>query len=257
MAGMEAVILCGGRGLRIQHEIPRIPKPLVEVGGQPIVWHVMNMFRHVGVRRFVLCLGYKGSLIEEMVHRCVAGEPELRSGTDVGMQSQQIICRPTGLETNTGERIKRVADAVRHDVFFATYSDGLADLDLYRLLQFHRQHGRIATITSVQPTSPFGIVRLGRNGRVHAFQEKPRLHQWINGGFFVFDRRLFDYMRDGDVLESDTFGRLVADGQLMAYRHRGFWMCMDTYKDHVVLNRLWNEGQRPWARWLKAEEGSS
>jgi glucose-1-phosphate cytidylyltransferase len=246
---LTVVILCGGRGVRMQHEVPNIPKPLVEIGGRPILWHVMRLYAHAGLRRFVLCLGYKGRQIQAVF------DPRAR-GLSAGerrrwhMDRWEVDCRDTGPETNTGGRIKRIEDRVTQSVFFATYGDGLADVDLERLLRFHRRHGRIATITCVRPVNPFGVVKLRRGGAVQSFLEKPHLKQWINGGFFVFDRRIFDYLQDDDVLEVDTFGRLVADGQLMAYRHHGFWRCMDTYKDHLVLNQLWEEGTRPWAPWL-------
>lgn len=253
LADLPLVVLCGGRGIRIQADMPHVPKPLVEVGDRPILWHVLQMYAHAGVSRFILCLGYKGEQIEAVF----AGDRG--SGNRHGRpswidSSWRIQCQPTGLDTNTGGRLKQVDRLITSDLFLATYTDGLADIDLEAVLAFHLRHGRIATLTCVHPLSTFGFVQLNPSGLVETFHEKPRLQQWVNGGFFVFDRRIFGYLRDNDVLESDTFGRLVADRQLMAYSHHGFWTCMDTYKDHVMLNQLWREGTRPWARWLASSK---
>jgi glucose-1-phosphate cytidylyltransferase len=229
-------ILCGGRGTRLQEHTHSIPKPLVEVGGQPILWHIVKIYASQGYRRFVLCLGYKGELIEQFV-----STPEF-DGLDV-------VCADTGLDTPTGGRIKLAAEHLGERTFAATYGDGVADLDLPALEHYHADHGGLATMTVVRPVLQFGITELNGDGRVRGFQEKPRSEHWINGGFFYFEPAVLDYLREDSVLEREPLERLASDGQLHAFRHDGFWDCMDTYKDAVLLNDLWAEGRAPWKTW--------
>jgi glucose-1-phosphate cytidylyltransferase len=231
------VILCGGRGTRLQEHTRSIPKPLVEIGGRPIVWHVVQLYAVQGFRRFVLCTGYKGQLIEAFVRD--HGWPD---GVD-------IHCVDTGLDTPTGGRIARVAEHVGERTFCATYADGVADIDFARLLAFHGTHGGLATMTVVRPLLQFGVTEMGEDGLVTGFQEKPRSEHWINGGFFCFEPGVFAYLRDDSVLEREPLEGLAADGQLHAFRHTGFWDCMDTYKDAVLLNDLWASGEPPWKVW--------
>ena len=258
---MQVVLLCGGKGTRLQEHTVSIPKPLIEIGGYPILWHVMRYYSHFGQRRFVLALGYLGNRIKEFfVH------PELGYGgyhdfrlhvTREGMRYEpltpvdewEITFVDTGLETPTGGRLKRVEHLIEGEVFMANYSDGLSDIDLDRLLDFHQSHGRTATLTAVHPTSPFGVLELDRDGRVTGFQEKPRLKTQINGGFFVFNRSIFEWLSENANLEADVFPKLAAAGELMAYQHEGFWECMDTYKDCVHLNALWESDAAPWKVW--------
>ncbi len=234
-AELSVAILCGGRGTRLQERTQSIPKPLVEIGGRPILWHVMRIYLAQGFRSFVLCTGYKGELIE----RFVADEawPE---GVDV-------TCLSTGLDTPTGGRVLQAARHLGDVPFCATYADGVADIDLHALLARHRAHGDAATMTVVQPELQFGVARLDADGRVRGFREKPRAEQWVNGGFFCFEPAVRDYLGDDSVLEREPLQRLAADGQLHAFRHEGFWDCMDTYKDAVLLNDLWEQGLAPWA----------
>jgi glucose-1-phosphate cytidylyltransferase len=232
------VILCGGRGTRLQEHTQSIPKPLVEIGGEPILWHVMQLYAVQGLRRFVLCTGYKGELIEQFV--AAHDWPE---GVDVQ-------CVDTGIETPTGGRIKRVADRVGGGTFCATYADGVADIDLAGLRAFHARHGALATMTVVRPELQFGVTEIdGDDGLVTGFHEKPRSDHWINGGFFVFEPGVLDYLSDSSVLERDPLEGLAGDRELHAFRHTGFWDCMDTYKDSIVLNDLWEEGRAPWKLW--------
>jgi glucose-1-phosphate cytidylyltransferase len=238
MDGIEdVVILCGGRGTRLQQHAPSIPKPLVEIGGEPIVWHVINIYAAQGLRRFVLCTGYRGALIEQFV-----AARDWPPGVE-------LRCLDTGVDTPTGGRLKRAGDLLGARPLCATYADGVADIDLRGLIGAHRAHGRLATMTVVRPRLPFGVAELGADGDVVAFREKPRAEHWTNGGFFCFQPGALRYLDDTTDLERRPLERLVADGELRAFRHEGFWACMDTYKDAVQLNDLWAAGA-PWKVWV-------
>jgi glucose-1-phosphate cytidylyltransferase len=230
---VHVVILCGGRGTRLQERTQEIPKPLVEIGGRPILWHVMQLYAGQGLTSFILCTGYKGRLIERFVE-----EVDWPAGLD-------IRTIDTGPDTPTGGRIHRIRHLLDAP-FCATYSDGVADIDLAELRRFHGAHGHLATLTAVRPVLQFGVIE-EHDGQVTGFREKPRSEHWINGGFFVFEPGVLDYLTEGSTLERDPLERLAADGQLHAYRHTGFWECMDTYKDAVALNDLWAAGAAPWA----------
>ncbi len=256
---IQTVILCGGRGTRLREYTETIPKVLVEVGGRPILWHIMKSFAHFGYGDFVLALGYLADRVKQYFldyHGWRGRDLRLQLGSQqppeiLGADGDNwaITFADTGPETNTGGRIKRLQPYIDGDVFFATYGDGVADLDLGRLLAFHRAHGRIATVTAVQPSLAFGVLNVNAEGHVTRFSEKPPLDAWINGGFFVFDRRVFDYLEDDSVLELEPLERLAAGGELMAYKHDGFWACMDTYKDTERLNELWRKGEAAWKVW--------
>jgi glucose-1-phosphate cytidylyltransferase len=233
----QVLILCGGRGTRLQEHTQAIPKPLVEIGGEPILWHVMQIYAAQAFRRFVLCTGYRGELIERFV-----GDREWPAGV-------RVTCLDTGLDTPTGGRIHRAAEALGGAPFCATYADGVADIDLRRLIAHHRGHGDLATMTVVRPELQFGVAEVNGDGRVRGFTEKPRAEQWVNGGFFCFEPGVLDYIGPDDVLERAPLQRLAADGALHAYRHDGFWDCMDTYKDAALLNDLWASGAPPWRLW--------
>jgi glucose-1-phosphate cytidylyltransferase len=236
-ASSTLVILCGGRGTRLQEHTQAIPKPLVEIGGRPILWHVMQIYACQGFRRFVLCTGYKGEQIESFVDRTEWPE------------ATEVICARTGLDTPTGGRIKQAGAYLRPETFYATYADGVADIDLGQLAVHHHDHGGLATMTVVRPELPFGVTEINGDGRVSGFREKPRSEHWINGGFFCFEPGVLDYLEADSVLERRPLERLAGAGQLRAYRHEGFWECMDTYKDALLLNDLWATGQAPWALW--------
>ena len=256
---MKTVILCGGRGTRLREYTETIPKVLVEVGARPILWHIMKGYAYYDYTEFVVALGYLGDRIKQYFldyHRWKGHDLHLRLGSNgspelLGADQEDWLLTfvDTGPDTNTGGRIRRVRSHLQDDVFFVTYGDGVSDLDLRRLEEFHRSHGRIATVTVVRPKLNFGVLEVDAERRVTQFNEKPCLDGWINGGFFVFDSRVFDYLEADSVLEREPMERLAADGQLMAYQHRGFWACMDTYKDNVDLNAAWSSGAAPWRTW--------
>jgi glucose-1-phosphate cytidylyltransferase len=258
MGVMQVVILCGGKGARLKEKTQYIPKVLVEVGGRPILWHIMKGYAAFGYTDFVLCLGYLGEKVREFFGKDGVGIDNRSPGVmaadtihyhKTGGDPWRITCVDTGLETNTGGRIRRVAPYVEGETFFATYGDGVADLELPAVLEFHRRHGRVATLTAVNPISQFGILELDGGGLITAFREKPHMKEWVNGGFFVFERAIFDYLHDDSILERAPFERLARERQIVAYQHRGFWACMDTYKDTVMLDDLWRAGKAPWKMW--------
>jgi glucose-1-phosphate cytidylyltransferase len=228
-------ILCGGRGTRLQEHTRELPKPLVEIGGLPIVFHVIELYARQGFTRFLLATGYRGDLIERVV------------AEHAWPQGVEVQCVHTGLDTPTGGRVKPLAPLLHGGRFCLTYADGLADIDLAELLRFHVDHGALATMTVVRPQLQFGVTQLDEeNGRVLGFQEKPRSEHWINGGFFCMEAAALDRIQHDSVLEREPLEWLARAVELHAYRHRGFWRCMDTYKDAVALNDLWAAGAAPW-----------
>ena len=239
MAALDpVVILCGGRGTRLRERTESIPKALVEIGSRPILWHVISIYSHQGFSRFLLLTGYKGELIAEWVAR--TSWPE----------GARVECLDTGLETPTGGRVKLAEERLEGAPFSLTYADGVADTDLAGLGEFHREGDALATMTVVRPHLQFGVADLDED-HVRAFHEKPRVESWINGGFFCFEPGALEYLSEDSVLEREPLEGLAADGQLRAYRHRGFWDCMDTYKDAVLLNDLWESGDPPWRVWAE------
>jgi len=230
-------ILCGGRGTRLQEHTQSIPKPLVEIGGRPIVWHVIQIYIAQGFDRFLLLTGYRGEHIESFV-----GAQNWPTGVDVR-------CLDTGKDTPTGGRLHRAAAVLGDAMFCATYADGVADIDLNALLAHHSDHDGAATMTVVRPRLQFGVAQLNGDGVVRGFEEKPRSEHWVNGGFFCFETSALDVFEADSVLEREPLERLAAAGDLRAYRHDGFWDCMDTYKDAVELNDLWAQGNAPWKLW--------
>jgi glucose-1-phosphate cytidylyltransferase len=230
------VILCGGRGTRLRERTESVPKALVEIGGRPILWHVVQIYAAQGFERFLLATGYMGEAVAEF------------AAAERWPRGVRVECVDTGLDTPTGGRVHALADRLDGDPFCATYADGVADVDLEALLAFHQGHGALATVTVVRPHLQWGVAEL-RGDEVSGFAEKPRSEHWINGGFFCFEPGVFGYLEADSALEREPLSALAADGQLRAFRHEGFWDCMDTYKDAVVLNDLWTAGRAPWRVW--------
>ena len=256
---MKTIILAGGLGSRLSEETALKPKPMVEIGGKPILWHIMNIYGCYGIDEFIVALGYKGEVIKEYFLNFYALNNDLTldlatGGTSIhdGRQPRwKVHLVDTGASTQTGGRVRRLAKWLGDDkTFMMTYGDGVADVDIRALLRFHESHGKLATVTTVRPPARFGgIVFDGQ--RVAEFTEKPQTGEgWINGGFFVLDRRVIDYV-DGDetLWERDPMERLAADGQLMAFRHEGFWQPMDTARERKLLEELWAGGTAPWKLW--------
>ncbi|MCW2988650.1 MAG: Nucleotidyl transferase [Solirubrobacterales bacterium] len=243
MTKPPVVILCGGRGTRLRERTESVPKALVEIGGRPILWHVIQIYAAQGFERFLLAIGYMGEAVTGFVT------------AERWPDGVAVECVETGLETPTGGRIARLKDRLAGERFCATYADGVADVDLGALLEFHTAHGGLATMTVVQPHLQWGVAELGEGDRVAGFAEKPRSEHWINGGFFCFEAGALERIGPESTLEREPLQALAADDQLRAFRHEGFWDCMDTYKDAVVLNDLWASGEAPWRVWdvAKAE----
>lgn len=253
---MDVVILCGGLGTRLAEETQVKPKPMVEIGGRPILWHIMKIYERHGFRDFTLALGYKGEVIKDYFLNYHARLSDvtvhLKSGTvdysNPTAEDWNVSLLDTGQNTLTGGRLLRLKEHLSgKGTFMLTYGDGVSDVDVHALLQFHRSHGRIATVTSVRPAARFGGMAIS-NGSVTDFKEKPQAGEgWINGGFFVFEDKIFDYLdNDSTILEKEPMENLVRDGQLMAFEHSGYWQCMDTVRDRDTLNELWRSEQAPW-----------
>ena len=257
---MKVVILCGGQGTRLREETEFRPKPMVEVGGRPILWHIMKRYAHYGFREFVLCLGYKGNMIKEyfLNYEAMNSDCTIALGqrnaivyhNDHDERHFQVTLADTGADSMTGGRLKKVEKYVDGDEFLLTYGDGLTDLDVSKVVDFHRSHGKLATVTAVRPGSRFGLMELSDSGDVERFSEKPQLEGWASAGFFVLNRKIFDYLPgDSCTLEREPLEQLAKEGQLAAYRHDGFFFAMDTYREYKYLNDLWNEEKAPWKVW--------
>ncbi|TFH25524.1 glucose-1-phosphate cytidylyltransferase [Candidatus Bathyarchaeota archaeon] len=259
---MKVAILAGGLGTRLSEETQTIPKPLVEIGGLPIIWHIMMRYSHFGFNEFVIALGYKGELIKRWMLEYV----NLNKDVTVETKNKSVIfhnnaksCLPdltvhlvdTGPETLTGDRVKRLAPWIGNEPFMLTYSDAVSNVDLDSLLKFHRSHGRLATVTAVRPPPRFGHIVIDGD-RVTEFKEKAQsLEGWINGAFFVLEPEVFDYIEgDNTMFEKEPLERLVKENQLEAYRHEGFWQCMDTIHEKQVLEKMWQTGNPPWKTWV-------
>ena len=258
---VKVVILCGGQGTRLREETETRPKPMIEIGGRPILWHIMKIYAHYGHNEFVICLGYKGHMIRDYFLNYkartndftidLANPREIQFHNGRFEEDWRITMAETGEVALTGARVRKIKKYIDGKTFLLTYGDGVADINIERLMDFHFSHGKIATVTGVRPMSRFGEM-VADNGRVLNFAEKPQTSSGIiNGGFFVFDYRVFGYLDDREdlSLEGEPLHRLVDDGQLMVYNHDGFWQPMDTYREYMLLNRIWNENEAPWRVW--------
>ncbi|MFM6928224.1 MAG: glucose-1-phosphate cytidylyltransferase [Bdellovibrio sp.] len=256
---MEVVILCGGMGTRLAEETSKIPKPMVTVGQHPILWHIMNIYAHHGFNKFNLALGYKADVIKDyfLKYRDLNANFSIDLATG-NVHREESSCldwkvnlMDTGLESMTGGRVRRFANILRpKGTFMLTYGDGVANVDIKKLVEFHKSHGKLATVTAVRPIARFGGMKF-EGDKVASFKEKAQSDEgWINGGFFVFEPEVFDYLEnDQTILEREPLEKLTADGQLMAYKHDGFWQCMDTIRDRQFLEELWASKEAPWKVW--------
>ena len=255
---MKTVLLCGGLGTRLSEETQVKPKPMVEVGGYPMIWHIMKIYAHYGFNDFTLALGYKGGVIKDYFLNYHSRQSDmtvnLKNGqidySNPSAEDWRVSLIDTGANTMTGGRLLRLKHHLQDGgSFLLTYGDGVADVDISALLNFHRKHGRLATVTAVRPSARFGGMHIG-DGQVLDFKEKPQTGEgWINGGFFVFEPAIFDYIADdATMLEQSPIENLVSDRQLMAYEHKGYWQCMDTIRDRDALQTLWDSGRAPWIR---------
>lgn len=258
---MKVAILAGGVGTRLVEETEIKPKPMVTIGSRPILWHIMMHYAHYGLKEFVIALGYKGEVIKRyMVDFCslnsnltvnlATGQVQMQANGTAQQRDWIVHLVDTGDATLTGGRIKRLAPCLGSETFMLTWGDGVSDVNLHKLLEFHRAHGKLATVTAVRPPARFGLLEFDGD-RVSRFSEKPQIGEgWINGAFFVLEPKVLDYI-DGDMTqwEREPMERLARDGQLMAYRHTSFWQCMDTLRDKRLLESLWENGKAPWKTW--------
>jgi glucose-1-phosphate cytidylyltransferase len=263
---LKVVILAGGLGTRLREETDFVPKPMVEIGHRPILWHIMKIYSHYGFNDFILCLGYKGDAIRNYLLQYDLSNTDftidlgtkeiIRHAVLHDERSWRVTLAETGLHTQTGGRVKRIANYIDEETFMLTYGDGVGDVDIAAVLDFHRRVGRIATVTGVRPVARFGELQVSGD-LVQSFREKPQVEEgWINGGFFVFSRRVFDYIEaDDTVLEGETLARLATEKQLAVYRHSGYWRCLDTVRDLQFLNQEWASRNAPWAVWEKHPVG--
>lgn len=257
---MKVVILAGGLGTRISEESHLRPKPMIEIGGMPILWHIMKEYSHYGYNDFIICAGYKQYVIKEYfadyyLHRSdvtfdFSHENKMIVHNNVA-EPWKVTIVDTGLHTMTGGRVKRVRDYIGEETFMLTYGDGLCDIDINKLVEFHKSHGKIATITAIDLNQRFGVLEIAKSGQVKAFREKDEADgDVINGGYMVLEPKVFDYIKNSQtVFEKEPMENLARDGEMMAYRHEGFWRCMDTQRDKQVLEKLWEEGNAPWKVW--------
>jgi len=256
---VKAVLLAGGFGTRMKEETEFRPKPMVEIGGKPVLWHIMKILSAYGIKDFVICTGYKAEFIKtyfanygpaNLDFTVKLGDPD--SIVYHGKHDEfewNVTVVDTGLETMTGGRIKRIQKFIGDEPFFCTYGDGIADVDISKLLEFHKSHGKLASMTTTQMRSRFGVVDVEADGIVAHFREKPMVNDWVNIGYFIFEPGVFEYLEDNSVLEQEPLHNLAANRQIGAFAHEGFWQPMDTQREYQQLNEIWNAGNAPWRIW--------
>ncbi|MBU0533516.1 MAG: glucose-1-phosphate cytidylyltransferase [Candidatus Omnitrophica bacterium] len=256
---MKVVILAGGRGTRLSEETTNIPKPMVEIGGKPIIWHIMKIYSHYGFNDFIICTGYKGYIIKEYFANYFLHSADIT--LDLNKNKMEVLSSKaepwkvtlidTGLDTMTGGRIKKIKKYVGNQTFMLTYGDGIGNINIKESLEFHKKHGKFATITAVQQTGRFGALNIIKSDDVKSFFEKPKGDRaWINGGFFVLEPKIFEYIKnDSTEWEKEPLENLAKNNQLNAYKHNGFWKCMDTLRDKIELEQLWNANNALWKFW--------
>jgi len=255
--GMKTVFLAGGYGTRIREETEIKPKPMIEVGGRPLLWHLMKYYASYGFEDFIVCAGYKKDFISNWLanFQILNSDFTVKIGHELNFHSKieeaswSVTVADTGLDTMTGGRLKLVEKYLDGETFFCTYGDGLSDVNLSELIAFHRSHGKLATVTTVKPLSRFGVIEVGADGQVEAFKEKPQMVDSVNGGFFVFEPRIFNYLNIESILEQEPLKQLAEEGELMAFQHEGFWQPMDTFREYTILNQMWNSNNATWKRW--------
>ncbi|MFH1666485.1 MAG: glucose-1-phosphate cytidylyltransferase [Elusimicrobiota bacterium] len=257
---MKVVILAGGQGTRLSEETKTIPKPMVEIGGKPMLWHIMKIYSHYGFNEFVICLGYLGYVIKEYFSHYFLHMSDItidleKNETHIQSTSSEpwkVTLVDTGYETLTGGRLKRIEKYIGKETFMMTYGDGVGDININELIEFHKKNRKLATLTGVYPSGRFGVLNINESNKVKSFLEKPRgVGGWINSGFFVLEPEVFNYIKQGDrtIWEREPLEQLANDGQLLVYKHGGFWKCMDTLRDKIELKELWKTGKSPWKVW--------
>jgi len=256
---VKTILLAGGLGTRLREETEFRPKPMVPVGGKPILWHIMKTFAFYGHKEFIVCTGYRGDYIRQYFHEFeamnsdftvkIGSKKRIITHGSLEESGWEVTVADTGAETMTGGRVFRAREYVGKETFMCTYGDGLADVNIQELLKFHKSHGKLATVTAVRPVSRFGLLEMDNKGNVESFQEKPQTAGWINAGYFVFEPKIFDYLESDSILEREAMANLAKDDQLVAYKHDGFFQPMDTYREMSMLNEMWDTDQAPWKVW--------
>ena len=258
---MKVVLLAGGLGTRLREETEYRPKPMVDIGEHPIIWHIMKIFAHYGLTEFVVCAGYRGEVIKDYFLNYegrthdftieLGHPPKIEYHSSFAEEGWTVTVADTGAETMTGGRVKRIEKHLPNERFMVTYGDGLADVDISALMKFHESHGKLATVTTIRPLSRFGVMDMDESGLVEKFREKPLTDDYVNAGFFVFEPEVLNYLDEDCVLEQEPLEALASQGELMAFRHEGFWQPMDTFREFTLLNEMWIEENAPWKVWNK------
>jgi glucose-1-phosphate cytidylyltransferase len=255
----KIVLLAGGYGTRLSEETDLRPKPMVEIGGKPIIWHIMKIYSHYGFNNFIICCGYKSYYIKDYFYHYYMHASDITLDLalnkiiyhNTNSEPWKITLVDTGLETNTGGRLKRIKNYIGDKTFMMTYGDGVSDINITHLLEYHQKSGKLATLTAVLPSGKFGALEIGKNNNIISFFEKPQGDgSWVNGGFFVLEPQVFDYIEgDSTIFERWPLEKLASDGQLQSFKHRGFWKPMDTLREKKELQELWDSGKPPWKVW--------